>query len=261
MPRKKIVSPAAGSSGLRIRFFRERLGLEQKEVAARVGVTANAVSNWENGRGRPDIYLLPDLCKALDVTLYELFGLEDPFRPFTEAEQRLIGRFRTLSPGHRRALEQLAETLGEVQQTELRPPLRKLICYGRALSAGPGDPTEFEEEGTPIWLYSSRETERADCVFTVNGDSMEPRYRSGDRVLVSRLSDASALPVGEVGAFIAGNETYIKIRGEDGLYSLNPAYAPLRFGDADPVYLIGRVTGVLDPALIVREADAEKEGK
>ena len=48
----------------RIRFFREKSGLEQKALAKQIGVSSNAVSNWENGRGRPDINLLPDICAA-----------------------------------------------------------------------------------------------------------------------------------------------------------------------------------------------------
>ena len=43
----------------RIRYYRELLGIEQKELGARLNVVGNAVSNWENGRARPDINLLP----------------------------------------------------------------------------------------------------------------------------------------------------------------------------------------------------------
>ena len=62
----------------RIRFFREKSGLEQKALAKQIGVSSNAVSNWENGRGRPDINLLPDICAALGITMYDLYALEDP---------------------------------------------------------------------------------------------------------------------------------------------------------------------------------------
>ena len=58
----------------RIRFYREKSGMEQKDFARRVGVTANAASNWECGRSRPDVNLLPAICRALDITLYELYG-------------------------------------------------------------------------------------------------------------------------------------------------------------------------------------------
>lgn len=45
--------------GQRIKFFREKLGMEQKTLAEKLGIIGNAISNWERGRSRPDIALLP----------------------------------------------------------------------------------------------------------------------------------------------------------------------------------------------------------
>ena len=243
--------------GQNLRALRNERKLSQEKLADMLFVTRNAVSNWENGRGRPDLNLLPALSKALGAGLYELFALPAP-DDFTEEERRLIGCWRDLTPGHRLAVRQLAETLRQTQNEAARRPVRRLTFYGRPLSAGPGDPTEFDGKGTPVWVYASRQTGRADCVFRVNGDSMEPRYHNGDLVLVSRIPDAPALKYGEVGAFIAGNETYIKVCEKDGLHSLNPAYAPLRFGEGTDVFLIGRVTGVVKPEEIVPEEELAK---
>ncbi len=255
---KPAQKPPLPVLGERIRFFREKAGLEQKVLAAGIGITPNAVSNWENGRGRPDINLLPDICAALGISLYDLYALEDPSGNYSAGEQRLIAQYRSLTPGHRLALGQLADTLLKVQDAESTPVLRKLTLFDRSLAAGIGDPTEFEETGTPIYLYASREADRADCVFSVSGDSMEPRFHDRDLVLVSRIPDAPALQKGEIGAFIAGNETYIKVLGSNCLESLNPDYPALQFDDASSVYLIGRVTGILDPSQIAAEEDVRK---
>ena len=72
------------------------------------------------------------------------------------------------------------------------------------------------------------------------------------------IPDAPELQTGEVGAFIVGNETYIKALGADGLESLNPAYPVMHFDESASVYLIGRVIGILDPKQIAQEADVEK---
>ena len=87
---------------------------------------------------------------------------------------------------------------------------------------------------------------------------MEPTYHNGDMVLVSRIPNAPDLQYGEVGAFIAGNETYIKVRGNNELLSLNPDYAPIKFDESTPVYLIGRVMGILDPEQIATEKDVSR---
>ena len=225
---KTVKKPALPVVCERVRFFRERMGIEQKELAKMIGVTGNAVSNWENGRGRPDLNLIPELCEALHITMYDLFGLKDPTEQYTAGEQMHIEQYR------------------------------ELTYFSRSLAAGFGDPTEFEDEGEPIWLYASREVDRADCVFTVNGNSMEPAYHDGDMVLVSRIPDAPDLQPGEVGAFITGNETYIKVYQEDGLHSMNPDYKPIHFNETDRVYLIGRVTGILDPGQVASESDVNK---
>ena len=277
MPRRSIERPAKGSGNVidmktgkaverpalpvlceRIRLYRERAGMEQKTLAKLIGVTGNAVSNWENGRGRPDINLLPDICRALNVTMYDLFDMEDPGIRYSAGEQIFLDQYKQLSPGHRMAVDQMVDTLLKVQIAESVPLIRRLTFYQKSLAAGVGDPSEIDDEGQPIFLYASREVDRADCVFTVNGDSMEPEYHNGDMVLVSRIPDAPDLQLGEVGAFIVGNETYIKVYREEGLESLNPKYPIMHFHDAESVYLIGRVTGILDPKQVASAQDVDK---
>ena len=222
-----------------------------------LGVTANAVSNWERGRARPDVNLLPAICRALDITLYDLYGEKMPAGLLSEREKRLLDGYRTLNSGNRYAVDKTVETLALVQRAGNRPGIRELLYFERSLAAGSGDPTEFEQEAEPIYLYTSPQVDRADYVFSVNGDSMEPDYHSGDLVLVQKLSGSSSLHFGEVGAFIVGNETYIKVYGEDGLHSLNQNYDVLRFADEESVYLIGRVLGTAAPEEVADGQDVE----
>lgn len=232
-----------------IRHFRECMGIEQKELAGKIGVTGNAVSNWENGRSRPDIHLLPALCSVLNVTLYELFDLPDPAQSLSENEQQHLTSYRMLSEGHRRAVNVLTDTLlSEEQKQNTAPAVRTLLFFDKPLAAGIGDPSEFEEHTVPFHVYEDRVKTRADFVFAVSGDSMEPSYHDGDLVYVER---ASAVSDGETGAFISGNECYLKVYHHDGLYSLNPAYPPMHFSANDSVYLIGRVLGKVQKEDIV----------
>lgn len=241
----------------RIRHYREKLGMEQKALAAMVGVTANAVSNWERGRARPDVNLLPNICEALQITLYQLYDLDDPSVKYTAVED-IIENYRQLTPGHQYALRAMAQNLLQVQQAEGCREIHKLTRFEHQLAAGIGDPNEFEDSGTPIYVYDDSLTCRADCVFTVNGDSMEPDYPDGCMVLVKRISDSGELTPGDIGAFMIDNETYIKEYREDGLHSLNPAYPVMRFSDFEHVYLIGRIIGVFSPESIATEADVRK---
>lgn len=58
--------------GSRIARRRKELGMTQEELSAKLGVSAQAVSKWENDLSCPDISMLPNLVKILDITTDEL---------------------------------------------------------------------------------------------------------------------------------------------------------------------------------------------
>lgn len=55
---------------------RKEKNLTQMQLAERLGITGQAVSKWENGRGMPDVSLLQPLCDVLGISLNELFSGE-----------------------------------------------------------------------------------------------------------------------------------------------------------------------------------------
>lgn len=59
--------------GKNIAELRKSKGVKQDELARFVGVTAQAVSKWENG-GVPDTELLPKISEFFNVSIDELFG-------------------------------------------------------------------------------------------------------------------------------------------------------------------------------------------
>lgn len=60
--------------GRRIARLRLEHGMTQERLARELGVTAQAVSKWENDLSAPDIMSLPTLAHTLDVTVDELLG-------------------------------------------------------------------------------------------------------------------------------------------------------------------------------------------
>ena len=59
--------------GKNIAELRKAKGVKQDELARFVGITAQAVSKWENG-GVPDTELLPKIADYFNVSIDELFG-------------------------------------------------------------------------------------------------------------------------------------------------------------------------------------------
>ena len=64
------------SIGSKISFYRKAKGMTQEELAQRLGVSAQAVSKWENDVACPDIQLLVPLAKIFHITTDELLSAE-----------------------------------------------------------------------------------------------------------------------------------------------------------------------------------------
>lgn len=62
--------------GKNIVRHRKALGLTQDQLAEQLGVTAQAVSKWENDQSCPDITTLPKLAEIFGITTDELLGVE-----------------------------------------------------------------------------------------------------------------------------------------------------------------------------------------
>ncbi len=62
------------SIGKNIATFRKAKGITQTQLGEMLGVSNQAVFKWEAEMTMPDVMLLPEIAKALDVTLEELYN-------------------------------------------------------------------------------------------------------------------------------------------------------------------------------------------
>ena len=88
--------------GLKIKEYRNRAGLTQKDLADELHVTYQAVSRWENDDAEPSFDMLKDICRILNCTADDLFEMDNdeleetihqPEEPATikEVEKPVIG--------------------------------------------------------------------------------------------------------------------------------------------------------------------------
>ena len=63
--------------GARIKELRKEFGLSQVDLAARMEVTKQTISNWENENIQPSIDMLVGLANVFNVTTDYLLGLDD----------------------------------------------------------------------------------------------------------------------------------------------------------------------------------------
>lgn len=89
--------------------------MEQRELADKVGVSANAISNWEQGRSRPSVELLPMICEALGITMYELYDVSAP-ASISKSESDFIAVFNQLSDGSKQIVRATMKEMLAVQE-------------------------------------------------------------------------------------------------------------------------------------------------
>lgn len=75
---------------------RHEKNLTQKELGDRLNVTDRAVSKWENGRSFPDVNLIEEICRELDIEVSELLAGKkiEPEHYKEETEKMLMGTVR-----------------------------------------------------------------------------------------------------------------------------------------------------------------------
>jgi len=73
--------------GKNIKKYRELKGLTQDQVAKMVGKSKNVVSNWEQGRNKPDADTIEILMGAFDVDANTLLGWDSPKQIRNDAQE------------------------------------------------------------------------------------------------------------------------------------------------------------------------------
>ena len=130
------------------------------------------------------------------------------------------------------------------RSTDLPAGLRRrsIGLYDMPVSAGVGEFLADSTRVEDILIPDDPRTAEADYALRINGDSMEPKYHSGDVILIQTTDTVEE---GELGIFVLDGSGYFKRYGGDHLISLNPQYPPIPLKDFEDVTCCGRVVGKL----------------
>lgn len=109
--------------GKRIQAVRKNRGFTQAQVAERMHVTEQAVSQWETDKTQPDIDRIPELAQTLGTTPNALLGMEETW-PDSPRQDKAFSPERTYS-----RLKSLAEAEGLTET-------RRALAYAREKHAG-----------------------------------------------------------------------------------------------------------------------------
>lgn len=233
-------------------YYRKKAKLTQKEFAEKLGVKNSAVSNWETGVNSIDIDTLFNACEILGVTINDMYNVKQE-DGFSDHEKSLIKKYRSLDSYGREIIDTvldlelkryedfLRDVSKEINSYKHETGIIQLPYFDLPVSAGSGvflDSDTYEILDVPDTAASRQAT----YAVRVSGDSMEPDFQNGDKILVRQQP---TLEIGDLGIFILNGEGYFKEYGGDCLISLNKAYEPIKILADDSIYIKGKVIGKL----------------
>ena len=231
-----------------LKEIRTKKGFTQQQVADALEITKGTYSGYETGRREPDVFKIKALAQLFDVSGDALLetGFNNEIK-FTSEEKTHIKKYRTLDEHGKKAVDCILNVEFERVGATRTPviPIGNVITlseFEQPVSAGKGVYLGDGSQTITREVPSNDLTRQADFILRVSGNSMEPKYSDGDRILIKRQPDVN---IGEEGIFILNNEGFVKVREKDRLISLNAEYEDIVFHDNDNVECRGKVLGKL----------------
>ncbi len=202
----------------RLSGSRKQKGLKQGDLAAFLGVAQSTLSGWENGK-----FEIDDKNK---IKLADFFGVSVDY---------LLGReVSANSPWNENGIDMAPRKKGI-----------KIPVLGRVVA---GVPVEAVQD---VIDYEEIDEEMAKTgeffALQIQGDSMEPRIKSGDVVIVRKqdIVDSGDIAIVMVNGDDATCKKFVKHKNGVSLVSMNPAYTPMFYTmdevESLPVRVLGRV--------------------
>ena len=192
-----------------LKKLRESRGLYQKDVAAAIGVDRTTYVKYERGDSEPSFQILDKLAQFFNVSVDYILGRD--VSPNLSAPRKVIK----------------IPVLGQVQAGIPLDAVQDILDYEEITS-------EMAASGEHFALQ-------------VRGDSMEPRIKEGDVVIVRKQSDVES---GDTAVVLVNGDAATVKRIKKSLEGImlipnNPAYEPLFYSNQDiqnlPVTILGKV--------------------
>lgn len=253
----------------RLKQIKSERRITNDQLSEMTGIPLGTLSKILAGiSDSPKLSNIVAICAALECSVdYILTGIPENTNNYTlsDKEITLIENYRKLDAHSRELVAMViskeseresvgnergfrgqiiaggASVRGAAMKSAVGLSRRKISLYDLPVSAGTGVYLT-DTESVEINIPDNSETSAADFALRIKGNSMEPKYRDGDVLLVE---ECDAVEYGELGIFILDGDGYFKKFGGDRLISLNPDYEPILLKNFDEIICCGRVVGKL----------------
>ena len=255
----------------RIKKLKSEKKITNDQLSDMTGIPLGTLSKILAGiSDSPKLSNIVAICAALECSVdYILTGIPENTNNFTleDREITMIENYRKLDAHSRELVAMViskeservvsvdksergfgggiirggAISRGKAMKNAVGLTRRSISLYDLPVSAGTGV-FLTDTESVSINIPDNPDTAGADFALRIKGNSMEPKYRDGDVLLVE---ECDAVEYGELGIFILDGDGYFKKFGGDRLISLNPEYEPILLKNFENIACCGRVVGKL----------------
>lgn len=234
----------------RLKEARNNAGLTQEQLAKKLGLAKSTITGYEKGTSEPNMITVKNLMDILKVDANYLW--QDEMTGSTSLivssdEWNHIKKLRTLDMYGKKAVNSVLNIEYERCNYESEiadEPMAYIprVYYSQGASAGYGEYLIDGMDASEIMIPDTPKNRKSDYVINVDGDSMEPTFSDGDKLLVQHTD---CVNVGEIGIFIIDGQSYVKEYGEDRLISHNKNYPDIIPSEYSDFRCVGRVIGVM----------------
>lgn len=257
----------------RLKQIKSERKITNDQLSEMTGIPLGTLSKILAGiSDSPKLANIVAICAVLECSLdYILTGIPENTNNYTLTgpEMTMIENYRKLDPHSRELVSMIIakeserndapskpnneryfkgsiiQGGGSVRGTAMKNAVglsrRRISLYDLPVSAGTGVYLT-DTESVDINIPDNPDTAMVDFALRIKGNSMEPKYRDGDVVLVE---ECDSVEYGELGIFILDGDGYFKKFGGDRLISLNPDYEPILLKNFEEITCCGKVVGKL----------------
>lgn len=218
-----------------IKKYMDSKRIDRAKLASDLNISYTTVSDWVNGKTYPRIDKIEMLANYFGITKSQL--VED-----NNIKKDILPIYNKLNPTNQEKTYNYANDLLKEQNSNVVDMRKwKDVYIQSKVSAGCGI-VDLDQQHKELISYDGYVPSNYDLAFQVEGDSMEPMFRSGEIIFVQHEEE---IRNGQLGVVTINDEAYIKkIYLENNslrLVSLNKKYDDIVANENDNIRVIGRV--------------------
>ena len=105
MPKEKT-GPQINCGGV-IWKYRKAAGLSRQELSRKLNISQNQLGNWETNKSEPRASTILQICRTLNIPLYEIYGIPESINDLTGEEGDTLNVLRKSTPQIRKTVRDL----------------------------------------------------------------------------------------------------------------------------------------------------------